>query len=147
MAEHRMNCRRSGVRAPTTTAGAQDGLTARGVAVEEGLIPDVDELPLPAGFGEEVETSDTKTQVVASYEPPENSIARLGEVSVSIESNGEALVSVSGTVYGPFTGSLDVAVPLDTAVLSPGYQVRVFHQSTDGNSTTTRATVVALEVG
>jgi len=146
MAEHRMNCRRSGVRAPTTTAGAQDGLTARGVAVEEGLIPDVDELPLPAGFGEEVETSDTNTQVVASYEPPENSIARLGEVSVSIESNGEAAIHTGGTTWGPWTGAVDVTVPLEPAVLLPGYDVRVTGSSTDGNSTTIRTTLSTGEL-
>jgi len=146
MAQHRMNCRRSGVRAPAATAGTQDGLTARGVTVEEGIVPEVDELPLPAGFGEELDTSDTNTQVVARYEPPANSIARLGEVSVSVESNGEAAIHAAGTTWGPWTGAVDVTVPLDPAILLPGYDVRVTGSSTDGTETTIRTTLSTGEV-
>jgi hypothetical protein len=146
MAQHRMNCRRSGVRPAPDSPGPAEPFTARGVSVEEGLAPDVDVLPQPAGFGEEASTSQQSFQEIAQYTVPAKSLSRLREASLSIESNGEAKVTVSGTTYGPYTGATDVSVPLDPAVLTEGHQVRVFHQSTDGNSTTTLAQLVTLEV-
>lgn len=109
-------------------------------------MPDVDELPQPAGFGTEVSTSAQSFTLVDEYTAPPQTLARLREASLSLESNGEARVSVGGVVYGPYTGATDISIPLDPAVLTEGYQVRVFHQSTDGNSTTTKAQLVSLEV-
>lgn len=116
------------------------------VPVEEGLLPNVDVLPKPDGFGTEASTSSTDFVLLDEYEVRAKHVARMGELALSIPSNAEAKVSVSGTTYGPFSGATDVSVPLEGAVLPPGYQVRVHHRSTDGNSQTTRATVVALEV-
>jgi hypothetical protein len=116
------------------------------VSVEESFVADVDERPQPAGFGTEASTSAQSFSEVASYTVPSQTLARLREATLSIESNGEARVSVGGVVYGPYTGAVDVSIPLDPAVLTEGYQVRVFHQSTDGNSTTTKAQLVVLEV-
>jgi hypothetical protein len=123
-----------------------DRTASRGVSVEEGFLPEVDVLPRPAGFGTEASTSQQTLQELETYTVPAKTVARLSELSLSIQGNGEAQVSVAGTVYGPFTGALDVTIPLQNGVLPEGYQIRVSHQSTDGNETTTRATVVALEV-
>lgn len=146
MVEHRGLSRRTTVRPPAPARGSRRSPTAAGTSVEEGFVPSVDVLPKPAGFGTEASTSQQSFQQIEEYEVPAKSVARLRELSLSIESNGEAKVSVAGTTYGPFTGAVDVSVPLDDSVLPPGYQVRVHHQSTDGTSTTTRATVVALEI-
>lgn len=146
MASHRMNCRRSGLRPdPAMTAGQVDPV-ASGVSVEEALVPDVDQLPKPAGFGTEVSTSATSSELIDEYVVPAQTLAEIVEVSVSLESNGQARLSVSGVSYGPYTGSADVSVPLEGSKLTEGSRVRVFHQSTDGSSTTTAAQVVALEV-
>lgn len=123
-----------------------DALTARSVAVEEGLMSEADLLPRPAGFGTEASRSAQSFAVLDSYEVPQGTLAHLREASLSIESNGEALVTVGGIVYGPYTGAVDITVPLDPAILPEGYDVVVKHQSTDGASTTTKAQVVALEV-
>lgn len=116
------------------------------MSVEESFVPDVDELPQPAGFGTEATQSSQVFGTVAEYTVPPKTLARLREATLSIASNGEAVISVAGTRYGPYFGAVDVTIPLDPAVLTEGYQVRVAHRSTDGNSTTTRAQLVALEV-
>lgn len=114
--------------------------------VDEGLFADQSVLPRPAGFGTEASTSSTSFQLIDEYSVPADSVGRLSELSISIQSNGEAKVSVSGTTFGPFTGALDVTIPLTNSTLTEGYDIRAFHRSTDGNSTTTRATTVVLEV-
>lgn len=146
MAVHRMNCRRSGIRPGTDRVVTSVDPVARGVSVEETFVPSVDVLPKPDGFGTEASTTSTTFEEIEQYTVPAGSVGRLRELALSIESNGEAKVTVAGTTYGPFTGAVDVSVPLDDGVLPPGYQIRAHHQSTDGNSTTTRATVVVLEV-
>lgn len=146
MASHRMNCRRSGTRPGTDRFVSQPSAAAKTASVEEGAVTGVDVLPKPAGFGTESSTTNTSFQLLDEYSVPQLTISRMRELALSIEANGEAKVSVAGTTYGPFTGAVDFSVPLEDAVLSQGYQVRVHHRSTDGNSTTTRATVVALEV-
>lgn len=146
MAPHRRGERGREVRPRPDSPGSLEPSAARGVAVEEGLVPDVDRLPTPAGFGTEASRSTQSFGLLDEYEVPAGSVAHLREASLSIESNGEAKISVAGTTYGPYTGSLDISVPLDPAILTPGSKVRVHHQSTDGNSTTTRAQLSVLEV-
>jgi hypothetical protein len=77
---------------------------------------------------------------------PRNGLARLREVSIALESNGQGSITVAGTEFGPFSGAVDVTLPLDPSVLTQGYQVRVFHQSTDGSTTTTRTTLSVGEI-
>jgi len=138
--------RRRQVRRTVAESSTPDPPSGSSVPVEEGLLADPDTLPNPAGFGTEASRSAQTFDVLDEYTVPDGHVARLQELSVSIESNGEAKVSVAGTTYGPFTGAVDVSVPLEDAVLTPGYQIRVHHQSTDGTSTTTRATAVVAEV-
>lgn len=146
MPSHRLQARRGGVRPAAGSDAPQDSTAARGVSVEETFLADVDTLPQPAGFGVESSTSQQSFQLVDEYEVPALTLARLRELSLSIESNGEAKVSVAGVTYGPYTGATDVSVPLDPAILTEGHLIRVHHQSTDGTSTTTQAQVVVLEV-
>jgi len=141
-----MNCRRSGVRPPADTGRTEPSALARGVSVEETYQPDVDTLALPGGFGTEATTSSTAFALVDSYEVEAGELAELKEASLSIASNGEATLSVAGTEYGPFSGSVDVSIPLEPAVLTAGYQVRAFHRSTDGNATTTKALLTVGEI-
>jgi len=146
VAQHRMNCRRSGVRPEPEQAGELEPAGARAVAVEEMQVGAVDEVPKPAGFGVEGSTSQQSSVLLAEYEVPERAIARLQEASLSLGSNGRGSISVSGVQFGPFTGAIDITVPLDPAVLTPGSLVRVFHESTDGNSTTSRTTLSVGEI-
>lgn len=146
MPSHRSLRRPRDVRPEPSIARQPEPSSARGVAVEETFVPDVDELPKPAGFGTEASTSAQSFSEVDEYTVPAGALARLREASLSLESNGEARLSVGGTVYGPYTGATDISIPLDPCVLTEGYQVRVFHQSTDGNSTTTKAQLVVGEV-
>jgi len=141
-----MNCRRHGIRPQPEQAGELEPAGARAVSSEEMQIPAVDELPKPAGFGVEGSTSSTSSTLLAEYEVPPRAIARLQEASLSLEGNGRGSISVSGVQYGPFTGALDITIPLDPAVLTPGSLVRVFHESTDSNSTTSRTTLSVGEI-
>lgn len=146
MASHRMNCRRSDVRPDAAVGPSSPSAVARGVSVEESFQPDVDELPTPGGFGTEASTSSTSMVLLDSYTVDAGDLARLGSASLSIQANGEAQVSVGGTEYGPYTGATDIEIPLEPSVLTAGYQVRVHHRSTNGNSTTTKAQLVLGEV-
>jgi hypothetical protein len=121
-------------------------VSARAVSAEEMQVPAVDQLPQPAGFGEEGATSSTSSVLLAEYEVPANAIARLREASISLQSNGKGSISVNGVQYGEFTGAVDVTLPLDPAALTPGSLVRVHHQSTDGTATTTRTTLTVGEI-
>jgi hypothetical protein len=114
--------------------------------VEEEAIRDVDRFGRPAGFGTESSTSMTSFVEVGTYQVPNGGLAELREASLSIQGNGEALIGVDGVTFGPFTGSVDISVPLEPSVLTEGGLVRVLHRSTDGNSTTTRALVAVAEV-
>jgi hypothetical protein len=116
------------------------------VSVEESFQPDVDTLPIPGGFGTEASTSSTTLVLLDSYTVDAGDLARLRSASLSLESNGEAQVTVAGAEYGPYTGASDIEIPLEPSVLTAGYQVRVHHRSTDGNSTTTKAQLVLGEV-
>lgn len=131
---------------PRPPTDRNSSATATDVSVEEAVVRDVDELPRPAGFGTEASTSQQSSVEIASYVVPAGALAEITEVALSLEGNGQATVAVSGVSYGPYTGAVDVAVPLEGSRLTAGDRVRVFHQSTDGNSTTTLAQVVALEV-
>ena len=146
MVEHRLLGRRSGVRPATERNGAQPSTAAAGVSAEEGFASDVDLFPKPAGFGTEATTSDQASVLIDEYVVPPRTVAEVTEVALSVASNGQARVSVSGVTYGPYTGAADVTVPLDGSQLTEGDRVRVFHQSTDGTETSTLAQLVALEV-
>lgn len=146
MSLHRTRHGRRDAQVPSPQEIGESAAVDRGVSVEEGFVPDVDTLPKPAGFGVEASTSNSSTVLVDEYEVPSGALARLSEVSLSIASNGEASVSVGGVTFGPYSGSLDSSVPFNDAVLTGGYSIRVFHRSTDGNSTTTKAQVVVEEV-
>jgi len=141
-----MNCRRNGVRPEPEQSGELEPAGARAVSSEEVQIPAVDQLPKPAGFGVEGSTSSTSSTLLAEYEVPPRAIGRLQEASLSLASNGKGSISVSGVQYGPFSGALDITIPLDPAVLTPGSLVRVFHESTDSNSTTSRTTLSVGEI-
>jgi len=123
-----------------------DSPGSRFTAVQEGLATETDTLPQPAGFGSEVSTSQQAFETIDTYTVPPNTLGELQEVAVSIEGNGEVLVNAGGVQFGPYTGPLNIEIPLDRCVLAPGSRVVVKHQSTDGTSTTTRAQVVVAEV-
>lgn len=146
MSSHRLRTRRTALRPGTEATASEPSQAAQTTSVEDDLVFSQEVLPRPAGFGTEASTAVQSMQLLDEYQVPPGTAGRLREVALSIESNGEAKVSVSGTIYGPFTGAVDFSIPLDDAVLSPGYEIRVFHQSTDGNTTTTKATAVVLEV-
>jgi hypothetical protein len=116
------------------------------VSVEEMQVPAVDQLPTPAGFGVERSTSSTSSVVLAEYEVPANALGRLREASLSLEANGAGTISVSGVQFGSFDGALDITLPLEPAVLTPGSKVRVLFNSTDGSSTTAQSTLTVGEV-
>jgi len=130
-------------RPPSDRNGSQ---AASDAAVEETVVRDVDELPRPAGFGTEAATSSQSSVEIDSYVVPAGALAEIVEVALSLEGNGQATVAVSGVSYGPYTGAIDISVPLEGSRLTEGDRVRVFHQSTDGASTSTLAQVAALEV-
>lgn len=146
MPSHRLPGRRGEERPPPSRTAAQPDTAAAGVSVEEGFLPAVDTLPRPAGFGTEASTSQQSSQLVDEYSVPAGTVAEIVEVSLSIEGNGQARVSAPNVTYGPYTGAVDVEVRLQGTRLTEGDRVRVFHQSTDGVSTTTLAQLVALEV-
>ena len=130
-------------RPPADRNGSQ---AASDVSVEEAVVRDVDEIPRPAGFGTEASTSQQSSVEIDEYVVPAGSLAEITEVALSLEANGQATVAVSGVSFGPYSGAVDITVPLEGSRLTAGDRVRVFHQSTDGTTTTTLAQVVALEV-
>jgi hypothetical protein len=93
----------------------------------------------PAGFGSEASTSSGSFGVVDEAEVPVGRQGELVEVSVAIASNGEAFVATRGLRFGPYAGAVEVAIPFEDDSLVEGDRVRVYHRSTDGNATTTRA--------
>lgn len=125
---------------------ASSGPPPRGIdAVDEPLGgPDSEEFEL-AGGGSEASTSSSSFQTVEEYDSPRGERSLLVEVAVSAESNGEFRVAANGRLWGPFTGATDFSLPADTAHLFAN-RVVVEHKSTDGNSTTTQASIVAQEV-
>lgn len=128
------------------TGTADDVLSPRRLARGEATEEAPGEPGEPAGFGTETSTTQTADVELDSYQVPMGRTARLIEASLAIEANGEASVHVNGTTYGPFTGSLEVSLPFDGAYLTEGSTVKVTHESTDGASTTTRASVTVKEV-
>lgn len=125
---------------------AEDALSPRRLALDEATEEAPGEPGEPAGFGTEATTSATSDVVLDEYEVPEGRTARLVEVALSLEGNGEATVHVTGIEFGPFTGQVDVTLPFDRAFLLPGQGVKVTHESTDGANTTTRASATLREV-
>lgn len=139
--------RRRGIEAVMGGSGrATDAVSPRELARGETTEQAPGEPGEPAGFGTEASTTSTSDVLLDSYTVPENRTGRLVEASLSIEDNGEATVHINGTEYGPFTGAVDVSLPFDGAFLLPGNSVKVTHESTDGNSTTTKAAVTAQEI-
>lgn len=136
----RTNARRTG------SGRASDTLSARRLALDEATEEAAGVPGEPAGFGTEASTSQADDVELDTYTVPDGRTARLVEVALSIEGNGEASAHINGETWGPFTGAVDVNVPFDRAVLLPGDQVKVTHESTDGASTTTKAFVTVREV-
>lgn len=123
-----------------------DVAEARLQPVQEGCGLEADRAPQPAGFGTEASTATQSFSVVDEYQVDPNGVAHVREIALSVESNGEVLANVAGVQYGPYTGSLDISIPLDPGLLTGGGRIVVKHQSTDGTSTTTRAQAAVLEV-
>jgi hypothetical protein len=98
-----------------------------------------------AGTGDEATTSATTFETVSEYEVSRGQRGLLVEMAVSAESNGEVRLAANGRLWGPYTGAIDIEIPGDEALLY-GSRVVVEHRSTDGNSTTTQASIVAKEV-
>lgn len=146
MAHQRRSERRQTMARAGGSGRASDSLSARRLALKETVEEAPGEPGEPAGFGTESSRSAQSFAELDSYTVPDDRTGRLIEASLSIESNGEARVKVNGTIYGGFTGSVDVALPFDGAFLLPGSTVSVDHQSTDGASTTTKAAVTVQEV-
>lgn len=119
---------------------------ARGIdRVDERLGgPDSEEFEL-AGTGGEATTSASTYEPVAEYEVSRGQRGLLVSMSASVESNGKVRLAANGRLWGPYSGSIDVEIPGDRALLYGG-RVVVEHKSTDGNQTTTKASIVAQEV-
>jgi hypothetical protein len=100
----------------------------------------------PAVRGAEASRSAQSFAELVSYEVGRGQAALLVEVAASIDGNGEVRMSLPYSDPVRFTGSIDVSLPLDGAVLGSGATVSVSHQSTDGNSATNRATITVKEV-
>lgn len=146
MPGHRAQSRRQDARPePQDPPRGGDSLAA-GVSVEEGFIPDVDRLPQPGGFGEETTTTSTDFVELASYQVPAGSLALLSEVSLILDTQGEGQISVAGTTYGPFSGPLELDVPLREAVLTEGYVIRISVRSQAGQETEAKGLAVLSEV-
>lgn len=125
---------------------AEDAALPGGLKADEilGLGDGTEFRPVFEG-AEATRTTQSFAELVA-YEVPEDRYALLEEVSANIDSNGEVRIAVSGADPVDYTGSIDVALPFNGAVLLPGSTVRVLHQSTDGASSTQRASITAREV-
>jgi hypothetical protein len=100
----------------------------------------------PSGTGVEGSTTTQTNQELVDFAPARGSTYLVDEIAVSLESNGAATVSINGDTYGEFTGATDVTIPFDGGKLPYGGHIRVFHRSTDGNTTTTKALVIGREV-
>lgn len=100
----------------------------------------------PAFEGNEASRSAQTFATLVSYTVPENRYAVLRDVSANIDSNGEVRIAVPGRDPVRYTGSIDVSLPFGDAVLLPGSEVLIQHQSTDGNSSTQRGSITAREV-
>lgn len=128
------------------TGTAEDALNPRFLALAEEVGEAPGEPGEPAGFGTEASRSTQSFAEFGRYDVPEGRIALVQEVSLSIESNGEARVHMNGVTYGGFTGAVDVTLQLGGAVLFPHQSIVVSHQSTDGTSTTTKAFATVQEI-
>lgn len=100
----------------------------------------------PAVEGNEESRSAQSFATLVSYTVPEDRYALLDEVAANIDSNGEVRFAIPGRDSFSFTGSIDVSLPFNGAVLLPGHTVALLHQSTDGASSTQRGMITAREV-
>lgn len=146
MASQRHGGRRGTEALSGGTGTAEDTVSPRRLARGEVTEEAPGEPGEPAGFGTEASTTAATDEELDSYRVPEGRTARVVDCSLSIEDNGEATVHLNGTAYGPFTGAVDVSLPFDGAFLTPGSTIKVTHESTDGVSTTTKASVTVQEV-
>jgi len=140
-----MNCRRSGVRPSPESDGRPESPLSRAVSVEEGAVPDVDRLRQPAGFVSSVGTTFQSPIEIDSYTVPDQTTALLREVSLSVDGEGLGRIHVAGETFGPIGGPVDLTLPLDPAILTPGYQVVMTIESRLGNSTSATGSLVVLE--
>lgn len=100
----------------------------------------------PLVDGNEASRSTQSFATLASVTVPADRYGLLDEVSANIDSNGEVRFAIPGEDTFSFTGSIDVALPLNGAILLPGSTVELLHQSTDGNSSTQRGLISARVV-
>lgn len=93
----------------------------------------------PFGGGTEAETSSADLTLLEEWGVPMGRQAALDEIAVEAESNGEVDVRFGGQQYGPYAGATAATIPFDGATLTELASVRIYHRSTDGNATTTKA--------
>jgi hypothetical protein len=100
----------------------------------------------PAGAGAELTTASQDLEPVVDYQVPRDRTALLETVAAEVDGSGSVVLSVAGTTFGPFSGSVSVSLPFDGAKLPGGHSVRVFASSAEGIETTAVATIVVREV-
>lgn len=93
----------------------------------------------PFGGGVEESTSSGNLTLLEEWEVPMGRQAQLDEIAVEAGSNGEVDVRFGGQQYGPYSGKSSATIPFDGATLTELASVRVYHRSTDGNATTSKA--------
>jgi hypothetical protein len=93
----------------------------------------------PFGGGTEAETSSGSMTLLDEWTIPIQRQGELDEIAAEAASNGEVVVSVDGIMFGPYSGKTSVTIPFDGAILVEDRSVRVFHRSTDGATTTSKA--------
>jgi hypothetical protein len=93
----------------------------------------------PFGSGVEESTSSGSLTLLEEWEVPMGRQAQLDEIAVEAAANGEVDVRFGGRQYGPYSGATSATIPFDGATLVELTSVRVYHRSTDGNATTSKA--------
>jgi hypothetical protein len=91
----------------------------------------------PWGSGSEVSTSSGSFVRAGQFSVPADERVEIDEIAVAPSSNGAVRVDLAGRRWGPYSGSVDVRLPFDGAVLDDGDRVVIWHRSTDGNSAET----------
>lgn len=93
----------------------------------------------PFGGGVEESTSAADLQLLEEWEVPMGRQAQLDEIAVEAESNGVVDIRFGGRQFGPYSGATSATIPFDGATLVELARVKIYHRSTDGNATTSKA--------
>jgi hypothetical protein len=128
--------------APPAVSGGVVGLLSGDEPL--GRSKDLEFRPLLEGG--EFSTSQTTSQLAVTVEAKRDELAIIDEIALSLESNGQATVSMTAEDDVTYTGSVDISLPFDGAYLPDGDRIRIFHQSTNGGSTTARISVTGRRV-